>query len=93
MENIEYNVVVLVFKVSFIFKNFNIFLINNLKNKFPKEIRTNEICENTELLYEFFRRTKVVNREKMEVAQIAEELNNCKKALCISLLLYFQYKT
>jgi len=55
----------------------------SLKDRFPKEISINEICENTELLYEFFRRTKVVNRGKMEVAQIAEELNNCNQALCI----------
>lgn len=55
----------------------------SLKDRFPKEIRVNEICENTESLYEFFRRTKVVNRGKMEVSQIVEELNNCKQALCI----------
>jgi len=55
----------------------------SLKDRFPKEIRINEICENTESLYEFFRRTKVVNRGKMEVAQIAEELNSCNQALCI----------
>jgi CRISPR-associated endonuclease/helicase Cas3 len=55
----------------------------SLKDKFPKEIRINEICEKTELLYEFFRRTKVVNRGKMEVDQIAEELNKSNQALCI----------
>lgn len=55
----------------------------SLKDRFPKEIRINEICENTELLYEFFRRTKVVNRGKMGVHQIAKELNDCKQALCI----------
>ncbi|MDF2672536.1 MAG: metal dependent phosphohydrolase [Clostridiales bacterium] len=55
----------------------------SLRNRFPKEIKINEICENTELLYEFFRRTKVINRGKMEVAKIAEELNNCNQTLCI----------
>ena len=55
----------------------------SLKDRFPKEIRINEICENTEVLYDFFRRTKVVNRGKLEVNQIAEELNDCKQALCI----------
>ena len=55
----------------------------SLKDRFPKEIRLNEICENTELLYEFFKRTKVVNRGKMEVVKIAEELNNCNQVLCI----------
>lgn len=55
----------------------------SLKDRFPKEIRINEICENTELLYKFFRRTKIVNRGKMGLAQIAEELNNCNQALCI----------
>ena len=55
----------------------------SLEDIFPKEIRVNEICEDTELLYEFFRRTKVVNRGKMEVEQIAEELNNSNQALCI----------
>ena len=55
----------------------------SLKDKFPKELTINEVCEDTEVLYEFFRRTKVVNRGKMEVFQIAEELNDCKQALCI----------
>lgn len=55
----------------------------SLKDKFPKEIKVNEICENIELLYKFFRRTKVVIRGEMEVTQIAEELNNCKQVLCI----------
>ncbi len=55
----------------------------SLKDRFPKEISVNEICENTESLYEFFKRTKVVYRGKMEVAQIAEELNNCNQVLCI----------
>ena len=55
----------------------------SLKDRFPKEIIINEICENTELLYEFFRRTKIVNRGMMEVAQLATELNNCNQALCI----------
>lgn len=55
----------------------------SLKDRFPKKISINEICENTESLYEFFRRTKVVNRGKMEVSQLAEELNNCNQVLCI----------
>lgn len=55
----------------------------SLKDKFPKEISTTEICENTESLYQFFRRTKVVNRGKMEVSQIVQEMNNCNQVLCI----------
>lgn len=55
----------------------------SLKDRFPKEINVNEICENTESLYEFFRRTKVINRGKMEVIQLTEELNKCHQVLCI----------
>lgn len=55
----------------------------SLKDRFPKEIGISEICEDTESLYEFFRRTKVISRGKMEVVQIAEELNNCTQVLCI----------
>ncbi|HPL54640.1 MAG TPA: CRISPR-associated helicase Cas3' [Bacillota bacterium] len=55
----------------------------SLKDKFPKETSIYEICENAEALHKFFRRTKVVNRGKMEVSQVAEELNNYKQALCI----------
>jgi len=54
-----------------------------LKDKFPEAIKINEICENTEDLYQFFRRTKVVNRGKMQVEQLTEELNSCNQALCI----------
>lgn len=55
----------------------------SLKDRFPKEINVKEICENTESLYKFFRRTKVVNRGKMEITQLTEELNNCHQVLCI----------
>lgn len=56
----------------------------SLKDRFKSEgIVISEICENTELLYEFFRRTKVVIRGKIEVSQLADELNNCNQVLCI----------
>lgn len=55
----------------------------SLKDRFPKEIRVKEICENTESLYQFFRRTKVINRGKMETDQIVGEINSCNQALCI----------
>lgn len=55
----------------------------SLKDRFPKEITTEEICENTEDLYEFFRRTCVIPRGEMETAQIARELNGCDQVLCI----------
>ncbi|SHI91513.1 CRISPR-associated endonuclease/helicase Cas3 [Geosporobacter subterraneus DSM 17957] len=55
----------------------------SLKDRFPKEISISEICDNTEELYHFFKRIKVVNRGKMEVDQVSEELNNCNQVLCI----------
>lgn len=55
----------------------------SLKNRFPKSIDINEICEDTESLYEFFRRTEVIDRGKMEASQIAEEMNSYNQALCI----------
>ncbi|TWH56938.1 CRISPR-associated endonuclease/helicase Cas3 [Desulfitobacterium sp. LBE] len=55
----------------------------SLKERFPKEIKVDEICENTEDLYEFFRRTNVILRGEMETAQIAAELNSCDRVLCI----------
>ncbi|HZJ76629.1 MAG TPA: CRISPR-associated helicase Cas3' [Oscillospiraceae bacterium] len=55
----------------------------SLKDKFPKEIEAREICENTESLYQFFRRVKVINRGKMETDQIAGEINSCNQVLCI----------
>jgi len=55
----------------------------SLKDRFPKEIAIREICENTDALYEFFRRTQVIYVGQMETAQITAELNNCDQALCI----------
>ncbi len=55
----------------------------SLKDRFPQEIKVNEICENTNSLYEFFRRTRIINRGKMEAAQIAADLNSSNQALCI----------
>lgn len=55
----------------------------SLKDRFPKEIAVDEICENTEDLYEFFRRTRVIHKGEMETKQIAEELNRCDQVLCI----------
>jgi len=55
----------------------------SLKERFPKEITVDEICEDTEDLYEFFRRTRVIPRGEMETAQIAAELNSCDQVLCI----------
>jgi len=45
--------------------------------------RMGKICEKMDSLYEFLRRTKVINRGKMEATQIAVELNSCNQALCI----------
>lgn len=55
----------------------------SLKDRFPKEVAIKEICMNTNSLYEFFKRTKVVNRGKMETGQLGEELNSCNQVLCI----------
>ncbi|MGC7871553.1 CRISPR-associated helicase Cas3' [Desulfosporosinus sp. SYSU MS00001] len=55
----------------------------SLKDRFPKEIAISEICENTDALYEFFRRTQVIYIGQMETTQIAAELNSCDQALCI----------
>jgi len=54
----------------------------SFKYRFPKGIEVKEICENTESLYQFFRRVKVINRGKMETHQIADEINSCNQALC-----------
>lgn len=55
----------------------------SLEDRFPKEIGVKEICENIESLCQFFRRTKVVNRGKMETHQVADEINSCNQVLCI----------
>jgi CRISPR-associated helicase Cas3/CRISPR-associated endonuclease Cas3-HD len=55
----------------------------SLRDRFPKGIQMKEICENTDSLYHFFRRTKVVNRGELKAEEIAEELNSCKQVLCI----------
>jgi CRISPR-associated endonuclease/helicase Cas3 len=55
----------------------------SLKDRFPGEIEINEICSNTDELYRFFKRTRVVYRGKMELDCLAEELNTCCQVLCI----------
>ncbi len=54
-----------------------------LKERFPNSIVINEICRNYKSLYEFFRRTKIIKRGKMDSSLLAEEMNNCKQVLCI----------
>lgn len=54
-----------------------------LQERFPHTIKMNEICENTEALYKFFKRTQVVARGELEVTELAKELNDCEQALCI----------
>lgn len=54
-----------------------------LSNKFPKEIASKEICENTDELYEVFKRTKVINRGQICSDKLAGEINGLKQCLCI----------
>lgn len=54
-----------------------------LQNRFPKEIERKEICENTDELYEVFKRTKIINRGQLASNELANELNILKQCLCI----------
>jgi len=55
----------------------------SLKEQFPKEISLEEICENTDELYDFFRRTQVIYKGEMETAETVAELNRNHQVLCI----------
>lgn len=51
--------------------------------KFPKEIVSKEICENTEELYETFKRTRIINRGQIDSNDLVMEMNEMKQCLCI----------
>ncbi len=54
-----------------------------LQGLFPPQVCAAEICEDIPRLYEFFRRTKIVQAGEMDDGLLAEELNAQKQALCI----------
>lgn len=54
-----------------------------LSNFLPKDITPTEICQNTQELYSFFRRTQVVKRGKVDNQTLAQELNGQTQTLCI----------
>ncbi|MCF8020289.1 MAG: CRISPR-associated helicase Cas3' [Vallitaleaceae bacterium] len=54
-----------------------------LMKQFPKEIKSVEIQEDIEELYQVFNRTQIVNRNQMDSTAIAEEMNALKQCLCI----------
>lgn len=54
-----------------------------LKNLFPTELISKEICENTGELYELFRRTDIVNIGEIDNDDLANKLNAEKQVLCI----------
>ena len=54
-----------------------------LGNRFPKEIESIELCENTDELYKVFKRTKIIKRGQVSSPDIANEINTLKQCLCI----------
>lgn len=54
-----------------------------LSNRFPREIKSIEICENTDELYKVFKRTDVLYRGKISSQDLANEINPLKQCLCI----------
>lgn len=49
----------------------------------PKQVIPSEICKDSEALYQFFRRTRIVKRGELDTAALAEELRAKEQALCI----------
>lgn len=54
-----------------------------LTEMFPKEINITEICENTDELYQIFKRTKIVQRGVIDTSDLANEINCLHQALVI----------
>ena len=54
-----------------------------LKGLFPSEVKSTEICENINGLYEFFRRTTFVRGGELDDSSLEQLLNIEKQALCI----------
>ncbi len=50
---------------------------------FPKELVCKELCENTEELYKFFKRTKLISVGQLQDDELALRLNVEKQVLCI----------
>jgi CRISPR-associated endonuclease/helicase Cas3 len=55
----------------------------SLGDLFPEEIVIREICEDTNELYEFFRRTNIVSIGEVDDSELAERLNGEDQVLCI----------
>ncbi|MCX7715489.1 MAG: CRISPR-associated helicase Cas3' [Clostridia bacterium] len=54
-----------------------------IDDKFPNGIRAEEICDNTQEMYNFFRRVEVVKKGRLPVAELAEQMKSEKQCLCI----------
>lgn len=54
-----------------------------LQTLFPPQVKSTELCENVPQLYEFFRRTRIVNAGVLDDSALADALNGQKQALCI----------
>lgn len=54
-----------------------------LQNVFPSSIKTTEIVENTNELYDFFKRTEIIRRGKLTNDMLAKEINAKNQVLCI----------
>jgi len=54
-----------------------------LEKFIPGEQKSKEICENTEELYQFFRRTTIKQLGKQQDDQLVHRLNGCHQVLCI----------
>lgn len=54
-----------------------------LEKFFPKELQAKELCENTEGLYEFFKRTRFELLGEISDLELLKRLNSEKQVLCI----------
>ncbi len=55
----------------------------SLSDVFPKEVIIRELCENTEELFRFFKRTKILPIGQVDDSGLAERLNFESQVLCI----------
>ncbi|HVI40767.1 MAG TPA: helicase-related protein, partial [Anaerovoracaceae bacterium] len=55
----------------------------NLGGLFPKELQSHEICDNTEELFRFFKRTNINLIGELDDQELADRLNRENQVLCI----------
>lgn len=54
-----------------------------IMDMFPQELKSTEICENTEELYQIFKRTTIINRGLLSSEDLAKEMNEAQQCLTI----------